>query len=148
MGGGTDFQAIASSITGAINIAKALISADTAFDKAELKLKLADLMVSLADARTQVAEMQDQTYRLADELAEAKKQLAFAGTMKYEAPYYWNVAGGQKDGPYCATCWDGRDHLAIRLYQAQRGYWQCHTCKNTVEDGDYSDPSPSQLEPR
>jgi len=129
MGGGTDFQSIATSISSAYEIAKLIISADRAFDKAELKLKLADLMVALAEARTQVAEMQDQTYRLADQLAETERKLAFAGTMKYEAPYYFNIADGQREGPYCPSCWDGTSKLAIRLYEASPGRWICHTCK-------------------
>ena len=66
--------------------------------------------------------------------------------MTFDAPYYWNTAEDKRDGPYCATCWDGREHLAIRLYQAQPGYWQCHTCKNTVESLDYRDPQPDELE--
>ena len=40
--------------------------------------------------------MQDATDRLADELSATKKKLAFAGTMEYEAPYYWNVTEGKK----------------------------------------------------
>ena len=147
MSGATTFDEIATGITSAIGIAKALISADRAFDKAELKLKLADLMVSLAEARTDLVQVQAQTIELGEELERTKKKLAFAGTMNFEAPYYWNVAEGQRDGPYCATCWDGREHLAIHLYRAQPGYWQCHTCKNTVEDGSYRDPDATELDP-
>jgi hypothetical protein len=148
MGGYPSFQSIAASISAATNIAKALISADKTFEKAELKLKLADLMVSLAEARTESAEMQDVVYRLTDELDEAKKMLAFAGTMRFGAPYYWNVADGGRDGPFCATCWDGREHLAIRLYEAQTGFWVCHTCKNRVQDGRYRDlPNLEPTEP-
>jgi len=147
MSGATTFDTIATGITSAIGIAKAIISADRAFDKAELKLKLSDLMVQLAETRTDLAQVQAQTIELWEELELTKKKLVFAGTMEFEAPYYWNIAGGRRDGPYCATCWDGREHLAIRLYEAQRGYWQCHTCKNTVEDDSYSDPDPASLEP-
>ena len=131
---GLGFESIVTSLASAASIAKALVSAERTFDKAELKLKLADLMVALADARTQVAEMQDQTYRIADELSETKKKLAFSGSMQYEAPYYWNVAGGKRDGPYCATCWEGRDHLAIHLYEWSRDSWACNTCKSSVKD--------------
>jgi hypothetical protein len=142
MGGGTDFQSIATSISSAYEIAKLIISADRAFDKAELKLKLADLMVALAEARTQVADMQDQTYRLADELVATERKLAFAGNMRYEAPYYFNISDGQRDGPYCPSCWDGRQKLAIRLYQASPGFWMCNACKTSLRDSTYRDPPP------
>lgn len=140
MAGGTDFQAIATSISSAYEIAKIIVNADRVFDKAELKLKLADLMVDLAQARTQVAEMQDETYRLADRLADTERKLAFAGSMKYEAPYYFNISDGQRDGPYCPSCWDGREKLAIRLYERSPGSWVCNTCKVSLRDSTYRDP--------
>jgi hypothetical protein len=146
MGGGPDFQSIAESITSAIGIAKALISADRAFDKAELKLKLADLMVDLADARTQMAEMQDVVYRMGDEITELGKKLKFAGSMVYRAPYYVSVVDERADGPYCANCWDAKKS-AIRLYEWSAGPWICNTCKSKVHDGISRDPPPDQLEP-
>lgn len=141
MSGATDFQTITTSISTAYRIAKALIETDKALEKAELKLKLADLMVALADARTQVSEMQDQAYRRADELADIRKKMAFAGTMVYTAPYYFNTADGKRDGPFCATCWDSRDKLAVRLYEAVTGFWRCNTCKAEVRDANYRWPS-------
>jgi hypothetical protein len=140
MGGWTDFDMVVASLKSAADIARVLIAAEGTFDKAELKLKLADLMVALAEARTQAAGMQDSISSMADELADAKKKLAFAGTMVYEAPYYLNMADGQRDGPYCASCWDGRGKQAIRLYQNAPGYWICNTCKVAVFDKTYRDP--------
>jgi hypothetical protein len=52
--------------------------------------------------------------------------------MQYEAPFYWNVAGGARDGPYCATCWEGRDHLAIHLHEWVPGGWVCNTCEKAI----------------
>jgi hypothetical protein len=134
MSGGPDFQTIATSLTSAIGIAKALIGADRAFDKADLKLQLAELMVKLAEARTDVAEMQDVVYRMADEISDLEKKLEFAGSMKYEAPYYFSITDGKRDGPYCATCWESKNKLAVHLYQWSRGSWTCNTCKSPVHD--------------
>ena len=149
MGGGTDFQSIIESLSAATTVVRFLLSADKALDKAELKLKLAELMVALADARTQTAEMQDVTYRLADQLAATQKKLAFGGAMQFEAPYYWNVIDGKRDGPFCATCWDGREKLAIHLYQMSPGHWQCHTCNKSVKDAtfvNYQPPPPRRAD--
>ncbi len=134
MGGGPDFQTISTSISTAIGIAKAILNADRALDKADLKLQLADLMGELATARVDLAHMQDVIFRLGDEISELQKKLEFAGSMQFEAPYYWNASDGKKDGPFCATCWDGRGRLAIRLYEELPGHWKCHTCKNDVQD--------------
>jgi hypothetical protein len=107
-------------------------------DKAELKLKLADLMVDLANARTQTSDMQEAMDHLADELRTAEKKLAFAGSMKYEAPYYVNVGAGDR-GPYCGTCWDA-ERLAIHLIERQRGFWYCKRCDELVEDSTAENP--------
>jgi hypothetical protein len=145
MSGPPDFQTITTSITSAIGIARALISADRTFDKAELKLKLADLMVELADARTETAGMKEVMDGMAREIGALREKLEFAGSMKYETPYYFNVADGMRDGLYCATCWDGKNK-GVRLYQYSSGFWICNTCKNQVEDAN-ADNSPRQIEP-
>ncbi len=147
MGGFTDFEAIVGSLKAATDIVKFLRDADKALDKAEFRLKLADLMNALADARMKTADMQATLDSLAAQLAAAEAKLAFAGTMKFKAPYYWNTATKPPDGPYCAACWDGREHLAVHLYQATTGYWQCQVCENTVEDSSYQDPRPAHIEP-
>lgn len=146
MGGGPSFDDVAHSLATAVGIAKALVGAERAFDKAELKLKLADLMGELASARTDLAALHANVYRLAQELEETKNKLAFAGSMVFEAPYYFNVADGGRDGPYCATCWDGRGKLAIRLYEAVPGFWVCHTCKTELRDKTYRDPPMPDLQ--
>jgi hypothetical protein len=86
--------------------------------------------------------MQEQMDRLARDLSDTKAKLVFAGSMEYEAPYYFNVADGKRDGPYCATCWDGRDRLAVRLYEWSPGSWICNTCKAAVHGANYRDPLP------
>jgi ribosomal protein L37AE/L43A len=138
MGGWNDVPAVISNLATAGTIVRALIDAERTFDKAELKLKLADVMVSLADARVQLSDIQAAMDSLAFQLREANAKLTFAGTMEYVRPYYMNTAGGKRDGPYCPTCWDGRERLAIRLYQAGQGFWECHTCDKHVRDSTYS----------
>ena len=58
MSGGSvpEIQAIGAGITTALNIAKAVVSADRAIDKAELKLKMADLMVALSESRQELLD--------------------------------------------------------------------------------------------
>jgi hypothetical protein len=129
MSGGPSFDGVVHSITTAVGIAKAMLASERVYDKAELKLKLADLMGELAEARTDLAVLQSYAYQLSDELAAAKKKLAFAGTMVFEAPFYVNTAGGQRDGPYCPACWEGRENLAVHLYKWSAGSWTCNTCK-------------------
>lgn len=127
-----DASEIIATLKGATEIAKVVIGASGTLDKADLKLRLADLMGELATARTQAADLQDTIRCLSEDLNEARKKLAFAGTMEYEAPYYFNVAGGQRDGPYCPTCWEGHAKLAIHLNEWSRGSWICNACGKAV----------------
>jgi len=129
-----DASEIFATLKGATDIAKVLIGTQGTLDKAELKLKLADLMTELATARTQAADLQDTIRVLSEDLDESRKMIAFAGTMKYEAPYYFNVAGGGRDGPYCPTCWEGHAKLAIHLQEWSEDSWMCNTCGKVVAD--------------
>ena len=130
-----DASEIFATLKGATEIARVVIGASGTLDKADLKLRLADLVGELATARTQAADLQDTIRCLSEDLAEAREKLDFAGTMKYEAPYYFNVAGGQRDGPYCPACWEGRAKLAIHMYEWSPGSWTCNACKTSVHDG-------------
>jgi hypothetical protein len=138
-----DIPAIAGSISAAIGITKELVSADRAFDKAELKFKLADLMVALASARTEVADIQTENARLTRELAEMQSRVSFQGSLRFQTPYY--LSEGQDKGPYCANCWDG-EHLAIHLIVRDPGEWLCRRCKQFFHDDDYTESD--QLEVR
>jgi hypothetical protein len=129
-----DASEIIATLKGATDIAKVVIGASGTLDKVDLKLRLADLMGELATARTQAADLEDTIRCLSEDLAEARKKLNFAGTMQYEAPYYFNVASGQRDGPYCPTCWEGHVKLAIHLYEWSRGSWVCNACGKAVAD--------------
>jgi hypothetical protein len=135
-----DITAIAGSISAAIGITKELVSADRAFDKAELRLKLADLMVELANARTEALDIQMDNARLHIELTKLQQRLSFQGSLRFKMPYY--ISEGQEDGgPYCANCWDG-EHLAMHLIVRDPGEWYCSRCKHFVRDSNYTDPGP------
>jgi hypothetical protein len=126
---GADVETIANNIKAAWDIARVLANTEQVFTKAELKLKLADLMVALSDARSDLADVKAQTELMREDIAKLTKKLAFAGTMIFEAPHYWNTADGKRDGPYCATCWEGHAKLAIHLFQTHNGWFKCNTCR-------------------
>lgn len=59
--------------------------------------------------------------------------------MKFEAPYYWSVDSGNKEGPFCQPCWDEKQ-ISARLYTRTQGSWTCLVCSKTVRDSTYEDP--------
>ncbi len=137
MSGPPDFRTIAANLRASIDIARTLINTDQVFEKAELRLKLSDLMVQLAEARSDLAYMQDSMDELGREFSAVKEKLKFAGTMNFETPYYWNTADGKREGPYCPTCWEGREKLVIHLFLEARGQWVCNTCGKRLFDRDF-----------
>jgi len=121
---------VLSSIKAATDIARLLKDTNLSLEKAEAKLKLAELVGSLADAKIQIAEVQD---LLLEREAKIKKLEERADTKKnvlWEAPWYWHMDGGKKDGPFCQQCYD-KDSALIRLQDLENGYWICNTCQNT-----------------
>jgi hypothetical protein len=134
---GPDVDTIATNIKAAWDIARVLANTDQTFSKAELKLKLADLMIALSDARADLADVKSQTQIMQEDIANLTKKPAFAGAMGFEAPYYWNTADGKRDGPYCATCWEGHAKLAIHLFEEAPGHWRCNTCGKNVFDSNW-----------
>jgi len=116
-------------------------------DAVELTRKIGDLVKAgatlglqetITELREAVLNAKEEVLRLREENQTLNAKLAFAGSMKYQAPYYINVGGGDR-GPYCGTCWDA-ERLAIHLIERQRGYWQCRRCEDQVEDSTAEDP--------
>ncbi|MGH8083981.1 MAG: hypothetical protein ACREPV_01720 [Lysobacter sp.] len=133
-------SAALSSVKTAADIAKLIRDSDATLEKAELKLKLADLISALADARTQIAETKGLLIDKDDQIKGLNEQLEVKGKVVWESPYYWLVAGNDKDGPFCQRCYD-KDISLVRLQGSGNGYWECKACKSDYRDKTY-DASP------
>ncbi|HAS8420793.1 TPA: hypothetical protein RQK84_004265 [Vibrio vulnificus] len=124
-----------SSIKTAAEIAKLIKDGEKSLEQAEFKLKLADLVSSLADAKMEMANIQELILEKDRLISELKNQLEKREQMIWDAPYYWQDKGNERDGPFCQQCFDN-EHKAIRLIGHQ-GVWNCNTCKNVVTDDTY-----------
>jgi hypothetical protein len=131
--------AILGSIKSATDIAKLLKETDVSLKKAEVKLKLADLISTLADAKIEIAEVQDLLREKDTKIRELEEALAVKAKLAYEAPYYWLVQGGEKDGPFCQQCHDAGGKF-IRLHKrGVKGGWECKTCGKHFYEKKYED---------
>jgi ribosomal protein L37AE/L43A len=120
--------AVLTSIKSATEIAKLLKETDLSLEKAEVKLKLADLISTLADAKMEIAGVQDLLREKETKIRELEEVLALRADLEYEAPYYWRINEGKKDGPFCQQCYDADDKL-IRLQEKRtKGAWDCKRC--------------------
>lgn len=131
--------AVLTSIKSATDIAKLLKETDLSLEKAEVRLKLADLIGTLADAKMEIADVQDLLREKDTKIRELEEALKVKATLKYEAPYYWLIQSGEKDGPFCQQCYDNEGKV-IRLQGGGNGIWHCKTCKQIFNDKTYRSP--------
>jgi hypothetical protein len=135
-------QAVLTSIKAATDIAKILGESKTSLKDAETKYKLAELISALAEAKIELAQVQETLQTQAAQIRKLEEKSAFLRKMTYEAPYYWNIDGDARDGPYCQRCWDEKQ-LAVRLQSRSNGSWKCTSCGTFVTDRDHVSPSNS-----
>lgn len=140
--------AVLTSLKSATDIAKILRESAASLKDAETRFKLADLLSALADVKTELAGVQDTIRDQQRTIRELNEKMTFAGKMEFDAPYFWNVTDGKREGPYCQKCWED-DKKSIHLYLLGNGYWVCAACKTEVIDSSHRPPAPpSQLPPR
>lgn len=75
---------------------------------AQIKLQIAELISALADAKIEAAENAERISEL-ERLIKNKSEMFFEGRI-----YYRMLDGGDRDGPFCPTCYD-RDNKSVRL---------------------------------
>lgn len=124
-----DVAAILTSIKTAVDLAKILKDSSSSLAEAEQKLKLADLISALAEVKMELAEIQTLLTEKDARIRELSEALKISGNLEYEAPFYWRVEDGQKDGPFCQKCYDA-DSKLIRLQKWGANAWKCVACGN------------------
>ncbi|MFC3717524.1 hypothetical protein ACFONC_15335 [Luteimonas soli] len=131
-------SAALSSLKTATDIAKMVRESTTTLEKAEINLKMADLIGTLADTRVQLAEIKEALLERDEKITSLETALNTRANLSYEAPYYWEMKGEERVGPYCQKCYDV-DGKLVRLQgsTSTRGWWHCHSCDRVVHDKNY-----------
>ncbi|MEZ8132049.1 hypothetical protein [Enterovibrio norvegicus] len=121
---------VAEYVTGlkaAWDVAKALKVATDAIDDAHIKLQMAELISALADAKIEAAEN-------AEKISELERKLSAKSTLSFEnGMYYRDEEGKERDGPFCATCFDSKEK-EIRLQHVPGntfGDYHCRVCNGS-----------------
>ena len=135
-------SAALSSIKIATDIAKMIRESSTSLEKAELNLKTAELISSLADTKIQLADIKQVLLDRDEKIISLEGAMRARESLVYDQPYYWQVSGETKTGPYCQKCYDV-DGKLVRLQgsTSTRGWWQCQGCSNVVYDKSYNTSS-------
>ncbi|WP_394182680.1 hypothetical protein [Marinomonas posidonica] len=83
----------------------------------------------IMELREATLELQEENLDLKVKVKKLEEDLEEKAKLTYEAPFYWMIDGGKKDGPFCQQCHDS-DKKNIRLQNYRDGWWNCATCKN------------------
>ena len=131
-----DVPSTLTALNQAFNIAKSLVEVR---DPALLNAKVIELQRTILDAQEQAMQMQGAKLELLERiqaLASECQKLRCFDDIIWENPYYWNINGDTKDGPFCQLCYD-KDRATIRLQGLGSGIWRCHSCNHTYYDSSY-----------
>lgn len=96
------------SIKTATDLARFIKDGEKQLDKAEFNLKLADLIGNLADARIEIASITEFLAAKDAEIRSLQAQLELKDNLIWEAPLYWTIKDGHRDGPFCQQCFDAK----------------------------------------
>lgn len=126
-------QAALSSIQQATAIVKAVMTADTKLQAAELKVKLADVMTALAEARIATLDDQEALRSLRVEIEELKRSQDVEKELELRGAVYYRKNSTGESGPYCSRCYATQKVLIPLAHNAPafvlHGNYKCPNCK-------------------
>ena len=125
------------SLKTALDVGSFLLKADSALDKAMLKIELEKMIDALIDTKHTVRDLDDRLYEqdkvikdLEEKLRNTKTTVGFLN-----ARYYIGDNGEPTGAPFCPTCWGVKKDL-IPLTSGKNGEptHQCGQCRSSVND--------------
>jgi hypothetical protein len=131
-----EIQFALSSLKTALDVGAFILKADSALDKALLKVELEKMIDALVDAKQTVRELDDKLYekdKLIDELSEKLKNRN--KTVGFLSARYYRSSNGEPTGePFCPTCWATKKELfPLTAWSVSDPTHKCGSCKNTIE---------------
>ena len=125
------------SLKTALDVGSFLLKADSALDKALLKIELEKMIDALVDTKQTVRTLDDKLYekdKLIEELQEKLRNTKV--TVGFlNARYYVGENGEPTGAPFCPTCWGTKKEL-IPLTAGKNGEptRKCGQCGSSVND--------------
>jgi len=131
-----EIQFALNSLKTALDVGSFLLKADSALDKAMLKIELEKMIDALVDAKQTVRELDDKLYEkdklietLQEKLKNTKKTIGFLN-----ARYYIGSNGEPTGEPFCPTCWATKKELIpLTAWTNKEQTHKCGSCGNTIE---------------
>lgn len=132
-----EIQLTLTSLKTALDVGSFLIKADSALDKALLKVELEKMIDALVDAKQTVRDLDDKIYekdKLIEELTEKLKNKT--KTVGFLGARYYIAENGEPTGaPFCPTCWATKTELVpLTAWSNNEHTHKCGSCGNTVKN--------------
>ena len=131
-----EIQFALTSLKTALDIGSFIIKADSALDKAILKIELEKMIDARVDTKQTVRELDDQLYNKDKEIEELKEKLK--NTKKtigfHSARYYIGENGEPTGSPFCPTCYATHKLLIpLAAWSNNEATHKCGKCANTIK---------------
>lgn len=126
---------------GVLETAKDLASTIQKIDNIELYRQIQHLQQEIQDLVGENAKLRKQA-REAEALLTIEQQLDFTNNA------YWRaIECGEKEGPFCSSCWDGRKKLIRMHISADPDYATCPSCDTEVNFTGHYDTTADHIHP-
>jgi hypothetical protein len=134
-GGIPEMQVVGTGLATAYRIAKAVVNADRAIDKAELRLQMADLMAALSESRQEALTARETIQALEARVRQLESNATLLASLKHKAPFY---LADDDPIPYCARCVEV-ERLPVHVVKTTvihegRRLWACPKCQTNYAD--------------
>lgn len=124
----------------AFDIAKELKNATSAYNDAEMRLKISDLYTALSDARIELADAQIEMHDLKQKIAELENKLNASDDLIFKDDVYWRAIPieGKPNGPFCPSCYENSNKKLSSMSKVTGhfsafGKYKCNTCAKYVK---------------
>lgn len=95
--------------------------------------------IGATDPYTRILQLEDRLDEERERRREAEAevehlqgQLATREALVPDDTVYWIEEDGERDGPFCTTCYDVESHL-VRMHDLRNGFFMCRNCETPVE---------------
>jgi len=129
-----------SALNAAFDIAKELKNASSAYNDAEIRLKISELYSALSEARIELADAQTEIHGLNEKIKDLEGKLNSSDEMIYKDGAYYRAVPleNKPNGPFCPACYEGPGKKTSSMSPVARqfsfaGKFKCNTCDKYVK---------------
>lgn len=136
----TDFFSGLAAFKTALDLAKDLKNASSAFNDAEIRLKISNLYAALSQVNIELADAQSEVHKLKKEIKSLQEKLNPSDDLYYHDSVYWRATPieGKPNGPFCPKCYEGPQKKLSSMSKVTGhfsafGKFKCNTCAQYVK---------------